>query len=91
MHLAQQQELGMEATQEDLIAWYMEQKEHEFDTEKQMLDELRLVETVLWRTIAHDHGTVVTRLRGASAEPHALGLHPARSLSDENLCCHHDC
>ena len=76
-HLAQQKELGKEVTQDDLIVWYMELKEDEFDTEQQMMDELRLVETVLWRTIEHDHGIVVTRLIGGSTEPHARVLEPS--------------
>ena len=76
-HLAQQKELGKEVTQDDLIVWYMELKEDEFDTEQQMMDELRLVETVLWRTIEHDHGIVVTRLLAGSTEPHARVLEPS--------------
>ena len=76
-HLAQQKELGKEVTQDDLIVWYMELKEDEFDTEQQIMDELRLVETVLWRTIEHDHGIVVTRLIGGSTEPHARVLEPS--------------
>ena len=46
-HLAHQQELGIDTSQE----WYMADKEDEFDTVEQMQELLRLVETVLWRTI----------------------------------------
>eukprot|EP00927_Polykrikos_kofoidii_P071582 TRINITY_DN6783_c0_g1_i1.p1 TRINITY_DN6783_c0_g1~~TRINITY_DN6783_c0_g1_i1.p1 ORF type:complete len:841 (+),score=146.80 TRINITY_DN6783_c0_g1_i1:59-2581(+) len=68
-HLHQKEETGEEVTEEDLIAWYMEQVEEEIESEAQLLEQQHKVQLIINRMIDKDR--VIVPLR-QSEDP----LHP---------------
>merc|ERR1712003_96461 len=65
-HLQQQEEEGKMITEEDLIGWYMEQREAEIETEAQLFEQQNLVQNVINRLVDKDRVLIVMR---ASDDP----------------------
>jgi len=60
-YLYQQEEEGNIITEEDLIGWYMEQKEQDIQTEAQLLEQQALVQQVINRLVDKDRVLIVFR------------------------------
>jgi len=58
-HLQQQQEEGIPITEEDLIGWYMEQREADIATEAQLFEQQSLVQNVINRLVDKDRVLIV--------------------------------
>jgi len=53
-YLSQQQDMGNVITEEDLIGWYMEQREQDIQTEAQLYEQQSLVQNVINRLVDKD-------------------------------------
>jgi len=84
-HLQEQEENGVEITEEDLIGWYMEQREGEIETEAQLFEQQNLVQNVINRLIDKDRVLIVMK---PSADPinhpehRILAKHPNFPVED---------
>lgn len=58
-YLARQEEDGNMVTEEDLISWYMEQKEQDIETEAQLFEQQTLVQQVINRLVDKDRVLLV--------------------------------
>lgn len=58
-YLAQQEEEGNMITEEDLIGWYMEQREQDIQTEAQLYEQQTLVQHVINRLVDKDRVLIV--------------------------------
>lgn len=78
MHLDQMQREDEQVTEEDLIAWYMEQVEEELKTEAQMLEHQYLVQLIINRLITRDRVIVVYKESDDKEKPElrVLVKHP---------------
>eukprot|EP00929_Paragymnodinium_shiwhaense_P050425 TRINITY_DN2537_c0_g1_i1.p1 TRINITY_DN2537_c0_g1~~TRINITY_DN2537_c0_g1_i1.p1 ORF type:complete len:830 (+),score=227.30 TRINITY_DN2537_c0_g1_i1:83-2572(+) len=60
-HLRDQQAAGSEVKEEDLTNWYMEQIEHEIQTEAQLVEQQQKVQLIIGRMIEKDRVILVYR------------------------------
>jgi len=65
-HLMRQEEAGLLVTEEDLIGWYMEQKEQDIATEAQLFEQQNLVQQIINRLVDKDRVLIVAK---ASEDP----------------------
>uniref|UniRef100_A0A7S4WED2 DNA replication licensing factor MCM6 n=1 Tax=Alexandrium monilatum TaxID=311494 RepID=A0A7S4WED2_9DINO len=77
-YLAQQEQLGVEVTEEDLWAWYMESVEDQIQTEAQLAEHHYQVELIINRLIDKDRVIVVARTSEDPTRPERRTLvkHP---------------
>jgi len=60
-YLMRQEEEGNMITEEDLIGWYMEQKEQDIETEAQLFEQQNLVQQIINRLVDKDRVLIVAR------------------------------
>lgn len=60
-HLAEQEELGEEVKEEDLVAWYMETVEEQIQTEEQLYEQQHMVSLIITRLVDKDRVIMVAR------------------------------
>lgn len=77
-HLQQKSADGDDVTEEELIAWYMEQVEEEIESEAQLLEQQHKVQLIINRMIEKDRVIVVYRLSDDALRPEGRVLvkHP---------------
>jgi DNA replication licensing factor MCM6 len=83
-YLARQEQDGEEVTEEDLIAWYMEQVEEEIQTEAQLFEQTNLVGLIISRLIDKDRVIIVYRQTPDASRPElrVLVKHPNFPVGD---------
>jgi len=87
-YLQRQEEDGNDrVTEEDLIEWYMNQKEDEFETEAQLLEEQGLLQLVINRMVDKDRVLLVSRPSDDHNHPERriLVKHPNWDTSDMRI------
>lgn len=77
-HLAQAGEEGREVTEENLITWFVEQFEDEYDSEAAIEEKQHLVQLIINRLIEKDRVIIVARQSSSSLKPEqrVLVKHP---------------
>jgi len=83
-YLARQEQEGEEVTEEDLVAWYMEQVEEEIQTEAQLFEQTNLVQLIITRLIDRDRVIIVYRQSPDETKPElrVLVKHPNFPVGD---------
>jgi DNA replication licensing factor MCM6 len=85
--LQRQEEEGNMVTEEELIGWYMDQKEEDFESEAQLLEEQGLLQLVINRMVDKDRVLIVARTSDDSNHPErrVLVKHPNWDTSDGRI------
>ena len=76
--LARSEDTGDEVTEEDLVAWYMEQVEEQIETEAMLMEQQHLVQLIINRLIDKDRVIIVYRPSEDAMKPEqrVLVKHP---------------
>lgn len=86
-YLQRQEEEGNMATEEEIIGWYMDQKEEDFESEAQLLEEQGLLQLVINRMVDKDRVLLVARTSDDPNHPErrVLVKHPNWDTSDGRM------
>jgi len=86
-YLQRQEEEGNMVTEEDLIGWYMDQKEEDFESEAQLMEEQGLLQLVINRMVDKDRVLLVARTSDDTNHPErrVLVKHPNWDTSDGRM------
>merc|ERR1719245_531397 len=86
-HLQRQEEEGNMVTEEELIGWYMDQKEDDFESEAQLIEEQGLLQLFINRMVDKDRVLLVARTSDDANHPErrVLVKHPNWDTSDGRM------
>lgn len=84
-HLADQEGLGVEVTEEDLTNWYLEQVEDEIQTEAQLVEQQHKVQLIIGRLITKDRVILAYRASADHMRPEqrVLVKHPNFAIGEQ--------